>query len=253
MHINTSAIIQCRMGSSRLPGKVMEDIMGYPLLWHVISRVKRARSLDNVIVATTQNSIDNVIADYCIDNSVNCFRGDEDDVLDRFYKASLDYNVETIVRVTGDCPLIDSDVIDHMVDFYNKGKFDYVTNTLPCTYPDGLDISVFSFSSLEQSWRHARLQSEREHVIPYIRNHPELFKIGSVTNTEDLSHLRWTVDEQTDLEFVRRICQNFNDIYFGMQEIIDLLKIKPELIEINKGISRNEGYAKSLKNDRLIK
>ena len=247
-----AAIVQSRMSSTRLPGKVMAKVVSNPLLWHVIRRAERSQILNDVIVATTNNLSDDVIASYCAEKSINCFRGSEDDVLDRYYHVALSYKIDTIVRITGDCPLLDPNVVDHVIRFYCSGDYDFVTNTLPCTYPDGLDVSVFSFAVLKQTWHEARLQSEREHVVPYIRNHPEIFGIGNVSHTEDLSNLRWTVDEPKDLEFVRQVYGILGNDDFGMNDILDLLQSKPEIAQINQGIVRNEGYAISLKNDRLI-
>ncbi len=247
-----AAIVQSRMSSTRLPGKVMAKVVDKPLLSHVIRRAERSQILNDVIVATTNNLSDDVIASYCAENSISCFRGSEDDVLDRYYHVALAYKIDTIVRITGDCPLLDPNVVDHVIRFYCSGNYDFVTNTLPCTYPDGLDVSVFSFAVLKQTWHESRLQSEREHVVPYIRNHPEIFNIGNVSHTEDLSSFRWTVDEPQDLEFVRQVYGILGHDDFGMDDIVDLLQSKPELAQINQGIVRNEGYAKSLQNDRLI-
>jgi glutamate-1-semialdehyde 2,1-aminomutase/spore coat polysaccharide biosynthesis protein SpsF len=244
------AIIQARMASTRLPGKVMVDIVGRPMLWHVVNRVRMARSVDKVIVATSSEAADEVIAQFCAMHHIECFRGSETDVLDRFYQAALHFVADIVVRVTADCPLIDPYVIDKVVETFRAGTYDYVTNTLRYTYPDGLDTEVCSVSALARAWREARLPSEREHVTSYLRSAGR-FRLGNVENAPDLSpyNFRWTVDEAADLEFVRAVYRalwtNHHSL-FSLEDIVQLLENKPELVRINHGIRRNEGYYKSL-------
>ena len=240
------------MGSTRLPGKVLADIVGRPMLWHVVNRVKQSKLVDRVVVATSNKAGDDPIADFCNREGHACFRGSEDNVLDRYYQAARHFDAETVVRITADCPLVDGQVIDEVVECFNKGEFDYTTNTLERTYPDGLDTEAFSFASLERSWGEAKLKSEREHVTPYMRNHPELFRLGNVRFTEDRSSLRWTVDEPKDLEFVRAVYGHLGLCAFGMTEVFKLLREHSQLSEMNKGIERNEGYLKSLREDEAL-
>lgn len=250
--MKTVAIIQARMGSTRLPNKVLADIAGQPMLYYVVTRTQQANTLDLVVVATSDKRADDSVADFCKMNGIACFRGNEDDVLDRYYQAAHSFQADLIVRITADCPLIDPDVIDQVVRFYLDGDYDYVSNVLPPTYPDGIDVEVFSFVALADAWRKARWQSEREHVTAYIHNHPELFQIGNITYKNDLSNLRWTVDEPQDLEFVRAVYNHFGDTLFQMSDVLTLLKDKPKLMTINMGIQRDEGYEKSLREDHLI-
>lgn len=245
-------IVQARMGSTRLPGKVLMEIVGHPMLWHVVDRVRQAETLDKVVVATSDDPSDHAIAFFCKREGIPCFQGSKDDVLDRYYRAAEWIGADVIVRITADCPLIDPDVVDDIVKYYMEGDYDYVSNTAPPTFPDGLDAEVFSFQALERAWCEAKWQSEREHVTPYIRKHPELFRTGNVAYREDLSHMRWTVDEPQDLEFVRAVYSFLKNVSFRMTDVLNLLKKHPKLMEINAGIKRNEGYQKSVREDGLI-
>jgi spore coat polysaccharide biosynthesis protein SpsF len=250
--METVAIIQARMASTRLPGKVLADVLGQPMLYYVLSRTKQASTPGLVVVATSAEQSDDPVARFCEANNTACFRGSQDDVLDRYYQAAKHFDAETVVRLTADCPLLDAQLIDEVVGYFDKGEFDYATNTLECTYPDGLDTEVFSFAGLERSWREAQLRSEREHVTPYMRNHPELFRLGNIRHTEDLSSFRWTVDEPKDLEFVRTVYGYLGSSAFGITEVLELLREHPRLREMNHGIDRNEGYQKSLREDEVL-
>lgn len=247
-----ATIIQARMGSTRLPGKVMMDIEGKPVLWHVVQRVKAARKSGKVIIATTVEPDDRAIADFASAEGIPFYRGSRDDVLDRYYQAARIYRADPIVRITADCPLLDPDVIDRVVNLYLEGNYNYASNIHPPTFPDGLDTEVFSFAALEKTWHEARLRSEREHVTAYIHKHPDLFIIGNLTCKENLSAQRWTVDEDRDLKFVREVYKRLfvRGRIFYMEDILKLLREHSELSGINKGIERNEGYSKSLREDR---
>ena len=249
-----ATIIQARMGSTRLPGKVLKDISDHPMVWHVINRVRQAKRLDEVVVATSDGASDDTVAAFCEQEGIPCFRGSENDVLDRYYRAASWIGADTIVRITADCPLIDPVVLDEVVATYLDGGCDYASNTIERTYPDGLDTEVFSFEVLEKTWRGASLMSEREHVTPYIWRNGELFKLGQVTQEVDLSDLRWTVDEPEDLEFVRKVYEHLYQPgqVFLMEDIVKLLERHPELLEINRGFETNEGYLRSLWEDRVV-
>jgi spore coat polysaccharide biosynthesis protein SpsF (cytidylyltransferase family) len=244
------------MGSTRLSGKVMLEISGKPVLWHVINRVSKSKLIDGLVVATTTNHEDDAIEKFCSKNSIMVFRGSEDDVLDRYYQCARKLNIENIVRITADCPLHDPAVIDLVIERYRQGNYDYVSNIDPPTYPDGIDVEVFSFRALDIAWRNASLVSEREHVTPYIRKHRDFFKINNVTNDEDLSFYRWTLDQVEDFEFIQKIYKKFSESNtddFYTQDIIGLLEKNPELTNINSAITRNEGYAKSVNKDKVVK
>ncbi len=247
--MRTVAIIQARMQSTRLPGKVLADVAGAPLLMRVVERAQRASLLDAVVVATSEAEADDCIARFCQEHSLQCFRGSEGDVLDRYHEAALHFNAEVIVRLTADCPLLDPLVIDRVVQTFSEGSVDYVSNTLECTYPDGLDTEVFSRDCLARARRLAQMKSEREHVTAYIVKHPESFALGGVRNAVNLSHMRWTVDEPEDLEFVRAIYLARGPDSFGMAEVLALLHAQPSLSKINAGFARNQGYQESLSQD----
>lgn len=247
------AIIQARMGSTRLPGKVMKEIVGKPMLWHVIQRVKSSKLIDKVIVATTTSKDDAQIIKLAEENATDSYAGSEEDVLDRFYQATSQFKADVIVRLTADCPLIDPEIVDRAISYFLEGGFDFVHTGL--SFPDGVaDTDVFAYSVLEKTWKEAKKPSEREHVTPYMHNHPELFRIGVVENNENLSHIRLSVDREEDLTLVRKIYRYLYkpESIFHMKDILRLLKEKPELMEINKGIPRYEGYIKSLKEEKAL-
>lgn len=247
------AIVQARVSSKRLPDKVLKPILGHTMLSLEIERINRSIRIDKILIATSTDTSDDAIESICSQMKVLCFRGSLDDVLDRFYQATLYYKPDHIVRLTGDCPLIDPQTIDNVIDYYTSGNFDYVSNTLKPTFPDGLDVEIFSYAALETARKEASLPSQREHVTPYIYQHPDKFNIGSYEHNTDLSHMRWTVDKQEDFVFVNNIYDllyPFNE-NFTFRDILDLLKSNPSLLEINSHIGRNEGHEKSLKQDDL--
>ncbi len=244
------AIIQARMGSSRLPGKSLAEIEKRPMLWHVIQRVKRAALVDRVVVATSTAPADDAIEKMCRENGVPCHRGSENDVLDRYYHAARAEKAAQVVRITADCPLIDPEVIDRVVRRFQRGDLDYASNAMVRTYPDGLDTEILSFSALERAWHEASKNSEREHVTPYLRSGK--FRTANVENALEFSHLycRWTVDEREDLEFVRAVYGAFRGREnFLMEDILQLLRDQPELEKLNSQIISNRGYYKSLFED----
>ena len=228
-------------------------IEGKSLLCHLVKRIKASRYVNDIVIATTTNERDNAIIEFAKAENLKFYCGSEDDVLDRFYQASVLYGLEAIVRVTPDCPMLDPDVMDIVISKFSEGNYDYVSNVITPTFPDGLDTEVFSFQSLEKAWHEARLPSEREHVTAYILKHPELFRQFNVKREgEDLSWMRWTVDTRDDYDFV---CKIFELLYhpneiFHMEDVLALLKENPQLLKINSGILRNEGYKISLLKDK---
>ena len=244
------AIIQARMGSSRLPGKSLAEIDGHPMLWHVVQRVKRSRLVDRVVVATSTAPADEVIERMCRENSIPCHRGSENDVLDRFYHAARAEKAAQVVRITADCPLIDPELIDRVVSRFQRGDLDYASNAMVRSYPDGLDTEIFSFSALERAWHEASKSSEREHVTPYLRS--EKFRTANVENDSITlyQHYRWTVDEVEDLEFIRAVYAAFREREsFGMKDVFELIEKNPGLEKMNSDIVSNVGYYKSLFED----
>ena len=254
MQSKTTIIIQARTGSSRLPGKVLAKIQNKPMVWHVINRAKKVRNVNQIILVTTNNKIDKILLKIAKDNKILSFAGSETDVLDRYYKTSLEFGADPIVRITADCPLIDPLLVEKMIEFYKKNKYDFVANNIIPTFPDGLDVSIFSFFILKKAWINAKLKSEREHVVPYMIKNKQKFKIFNYKNSQDLSHLRWTIDEKEDLKFVRKIYSLMKPkTIFYTKDVLNLLRKNPSILKINSGITRDEGYIKSLKNDLKIK
>lgn len=243
-----TAIIQARMGSTRLPRKVMLNILGKTVLWHVANRVSQARSIDELIIATTIDVEDDAVAEFCRVNDILVFRGSENDVLDRYYQCAKEYDIKDIVRITSDCPLHDPNVIDIVVDEYLIGDYDYVSNTIEYTFLDGLDVEVFSFDALEEAWKNAKLPSEREHVTPYIRKN-EGFTKKNVSSSKKYPPYRLTLDYQEDYEFIKKIYEGIGKEMFYLDDIAKFLEKNPELLRINQHIEMNEGYTASLKAD----
>lgn len=248
------AVLQARMSSTRLQGKVLLDLLGKPMLARQLERVGRARLLDGVCVATSVDASDAPVEALCKSLSVPVFRGDLQDVLDRYYQAATPFEPEHVLRVTGDCPLIDPAVIDQLVDLHLSGGFDYSSNTLHPTYPDGLDAEVCRFAVLRQAWSEARLASEREHVTPFIKTRPDRFRLGELRNPQDLSALRWTVDYAEDLAMVREIYARLYPVRpdFSMHDVLALLERSPEIAALAARVVRDEGYLKSLAEDRPV-
>jgi spore coat polysaccharide biosynthesis protein SpsF len=243
------AILQARVSSSRLPGKVLMPIVGQPMLRHELDRVRRARTLDALVVATSAEPGDDPIAQLCTDAGVDCFRGSLDDVLDRFYQAALAHRARIIVRLTGDCPLVDPALIDRVVEFFRHGGFDLAATA--DTFPDGVDVEAMRYDVLEQAWADATKASDREHVTLFVRRQPGRFRIGRLASGADLSHMRWSVDEREDLEFVRRV---YDALYpanpaFTTEDVLALLAAHPHLAGLNRGSQRNEGLRRSLAAD----
>ena len=246
------AVVQARLGSSRLPGKALLDIAGRPMVAHVVDRALAIDGVDAAVLATTLNPADDALADFARRRDIPCTRGSEDDVLDRFHQTITEHPADVIVRVTADCPLLDPRVSGLVLAEYLRrtGDVDYVSNVHPPTYPDGLDTEVLSREALERAWRDTDQTSDREHVTSYIWRNPGAFRLANVATEPSRAHLRWTVDEGADLEFVRAVYARLDaGSLFGMGEILELLSAEPDLAHINAGLSRNEGYARSLRAD----
>ncbi|MCB2340755.1 glycosyltransferase family protein [Clostridium estertheticum] len=249
---NISIIIQARIGSARLYGKVMKEICGFPVLWHVVNRIKKSNYATNIIVATTENKEDDEVYEYCKKNNIAVFRGSSSDVLDRYYQCAKKFNCENIVRITGDCPLHDAKVIDKVISTYLNGNYDYVANTFEYTYPDGLDAEVFSFDVLEEAWEKAKLASEREHVTPYIKKNDKLKKINVIADKKYPIY-RLTIDCPEDYKMINSVYEGIGKLDFGLDETVEFLKQYPQIVEINNCYELNEGYSKSLQKDMIIK
>ena len=244
-------IIQARMGSTRLPGKVMMNVEDQkPVLYFVIKQMQECKLIDKIIVATTTNEEDNQIANYSKNLGIDFFRGSSEDVLDRYYQCAKEYSVSTIVRIPSDKPLIDPEIVDNVINRFKNNSYDYITNFLPnSTFPSGSEVEIFSINALERVWKKAKLPSEREHVTSYFSNHEDEFKITHIENSENLSHLRWAVDRIEDLDLVRLIVSKIKKRPVLMDDIVELFRKEPNLIEINKNVNKKEGGLKSRKDD----
>jgi spore coat polysaccharide biosynthesis protein SpsF (cytidylyltransferase family) len=235
--MNIVVITQARVGSTRLPGKIMKKILGKTVLIHDLDRIKEMKTINKIVVATTDLEEDDIIVKEVkgYDGDIGIYRGSESDVLDRYYKAAKEFNADVIVRITSDCPLIDPNVSDLVVETFLKNDCDYCCNTLPRTFPHGLDTEVFSFYALEQAWEEAKSPYEREHVTPYIRENTTKLRGINVKNNEDLTHLRWTLDYPEDFEFITEIYKRLypKKRIFYMQDILNVLHTEHWLVEIN--------------------
>jgi spore coat polysaccharide biosynthesis protein SpsF (cytidylyltransferase family) len=249
--MKTLAIVQARMSSTRLPGKVLLPLGGHTLIGFMLERVKRARMVDEIVLATSTDASDDALAHAVQALGVAVYRGSLDDVLSRFAGAAEGRGADVAVRLTGDCPLIDPALIDAAVAHLREPGLDYVCNGEPPSYPDGLDVEAFTVQALLQAHAQARLPSEREHVTPYLRAHPQRFRAGNVRGAVDLSALRWTVDHADDLAVVRALVDAFPPGQALLADLFDCLRVldrQPALLHANPH-TRNEGYAKSLRDD----
>ena len=244
-------IIQARMGSSRLPGKVMEKLdQDNTVLSYVIRQLKHSKFLDDIVVATTSLKRDEVIVDFLEREGIKYFCGDEENVLDRYYQCAKKFSMSEIVRIPSDKPLIDPHIVDKCIQIFLSKKYDYVTTFLEPSFPYGTEVEIFSFDALEKTWKNAKLPSEHENVTPYIYNNKDKFQIYNVKNSIDLSHLRWVVDRAEDLELVRQLVSKIDKDPILMQDILEVFESDPKLAEINSNVRHDEGYKKSLKKDQ---
>ncbi|AGX44912.1 cytidylyltransferase domain-containing protein [Clostridium saccharobutylicum] len=238
-------IIQARIGSIRLPGKILKKICDKTVLEHGIDRVRRIGNINDIVIATTTLERDNLVVEEAEKLHVKYYRGDEEDVLSRYYYAAKENNADVIVRITSDCPLIDYEVSKKIIQYYisNMDKYDYVSNTIDRTYPRGLDTEVFSFGALEKAFFQASSVIEREHVTPYIWNNPNMFKLTQYKNDIDYSKLRWTLDTKEDFDLINKI---YDALYlkknnnFNMIDVLKLYDLLPELYTINSEIEQKK-------------
>jgi len=247
-----TAIIQARMGSSRLPGKVLRPLAGRPMLVRSVERVRACPKVSRVVVATSDREGDEPIRQLCGAEGIDCFAGSEQDVLDRFYQAATKFGGDPLIRITADCPLVDPELLDKLITLYETGAYDHVGVATGAgalflgqgRYPDGLDAECFSVAALERAWREATSAPDREHVTPYIWRHKELFRCGQLTSPHDYSQLRWTVDNEADFDVIARI---YGALYradraFVMDDVLRYLAAHPELAATNEGFIGKEGY-----------
>lgn len=243
--MTTHAIIQARCGSTRFPNKVFADINGKPLIWHVVDRLAHAKTIDKIVIATTTNAKDDKIEAWCKENNVPVFRGSEDDVLNRYYSASVAYPSDIVVRITADDPFKEPAVIDAVVSKLINEGYDHVTNNFPPSWPEGLDCEAFTFAALKESEETTHDSFEREHVTQYIYHNPDKFKIGNVASDVNLSGYRWTIDKEVDYEMVKAVYAHRdpkNTSILLLDEILEILKNNPEIAQINSSVERSAMY-----------
>ena len=248
-----TCIIQARTDSKRLPNKVLKEIENVPMIHHIINRIKESKKIDQIVLATTDNDSDKILLDIAKNLEIIGFAGEQDDVLGRFYDAAKLFSADPIIRITGDCPLVDSDLLDIMIEIFLENEYDYVSNTIERTFPDGLDIEIFSFAALKTAYQEAKWSSEREHVTPFFIKNKNLFNVYNYSNKQDLSYLRWCIDEESDLLMVKKIFHKMNDKKnFSTDDILELILKNPDISKINKDVKTNQGYEKSLSHDKLV-
>ena len=242
------AILQARMSSNRLPNKVLLPIAGVPMLQRQIQRIQRAKQIERLTIATSRETSDDPIEALCKKLRINCYRGSLNDVLDRMYQAALQTSSSHVVRLTGDCPLVDPVLIDVHITRHLNNNNDYTSNTLEPTFPDGLDIEVIRFETLQLAWRESTTPSQREHVTPFIYGDPTRFQLENILSEKALNHLRWTVDEPEDLKFVRSVYDELHESNpnFTTTDVLNLLAAQPHLTKLNSHHTRNQGYLDSL-------
>lgn len=249
------AVLQARIGSSRLPNKVLLKIKGKTLLELYINRVKQSRLIDKIIIATTTRSEDDEIEKISHKLGIECFRGSENDLLDRHYQCAKEYHADVVVRITPDDPFVDYRVIDRAIQIFKDNQVDFVTNHFEPTYPEGLDVEVYSIHALEKLWKEAKLFSEREHVFPYIQSNQDQFKIVNFTQDKDYSYLRWTIDYECDYKMTKVVYDYLYDKkpIFLQEDILKLLEKHPEISKMNAHIKRKEGVNRTKANDKIVK
>lgn len=242
--MKTGIIVQARMTSTRLPGKVLLPVLGQPLLKYQIDRLKRAEEADELIIATTTKPSDEPIVDLCRQEGIHCIRGSEQDVLARYYQAASQFELETVVRVTSDCPLIDPAVIDEGIRTYQNSSrhYDYVSNGRKRTYPRGMDVEVFSIQALLEAYHEAKAEPEREHVTPFIYGHPERYALGELQYVRDESRYRWTVDTPEDFALIKKLLEAIYPVkpQFTLEDLLQVINEHPEWSEINAHIKQKK-------------
>jgi len=247
------AIIQARLNSTRLPNKIFTDIEGYPLIWHVVNRIKKSERINVIVLSTTNQNSDDKLVEWCINSGIQYFRGSEDNVLERFYFTSLSVKADIIVRITADDPFKDPRIIDEVIEMLMREKLDFAYNNNPTTFPEGLDTEVFTLSALETAWKSAQESFEQEHLTQFLYRNPQLIKQKNLLNDKDLSFLRWTIDHEEDLKMTREVYKKLfkDNNVFSTKEILQLLKNEPWIQEINRNVERSTMY-KSEKIDEKI-
>lgn len=243
MKTKIGAVVQARMGSSRLSGKVLKQLSGKPMLEWIILRLKKAKALDVIIVATTSEEKDNSIEELCKKLDINCFRGSEHDVLDRYYQATQKYDLTHVLRITADCPFTDPGIVDDVIHAFLNSDIhpDFAANNFIRKYPRGIDVAMMSSQALKHAWTEAKQDYERVHVTPYIRHNPEKFRLLSIEGDKEYGELRWTVDTEEDFQFAEEIYNRLQlPEQFSWKDVLNIIHKEPQLSEINSHIRQKE-------------
>jgi spore coat polysaccharide biosynthesis protein SpsF len=242
-----AAIIQARTGSTRFPNKVFAKLSNKPLIWHVFDRLKHSKLLNLIVLATTENNCDDSLVSWAVENNIYCFRGDENDVLSRYYHCAKEINADVIVRITADDPFKDPEIIDLAIKDFIELGLNFISNNNPPSFPEGLDVEVFDFKSLEIAYNTSISKFEREHVTQFFYKNSEMFKMKNLINLENLSNLRWTIDTEKDYLMVKKIYENLYDEerIFLFKDIINFLSKFPEISLINSNENRSSMYVNS--------
>jgi len=237
-----AAIVQARYGSTRLRGKIFKNLVGKPMLWHVVNRLSYSKNLDKIVIATTTDTDDDLTENFCVENNIKYYRGDVNDVLSRYYESAKIFNADIIIRITSDCPLIDPTILDDMLNIFvnSETEIDYMSNVIERSFPRGFDIEIFSFTALEKAYNEAKSDFEREHVTPYFYKNPDLFKTKNYLNDVDYSFHRWTVDTEEDFMLIEEIYSSLYkpEVLFLFEDILKLFEKNPDLIRINQHIKQ---------------
>ena len=239
-------ILQARMSSKRFPGKVLQDLLGKPMIIRQISRIQSAKNIGKIVVATTRRQDDDLLASTLLENEIDIYRGATDDVISRYVKVIRKFQANTVVRLTADCPLVMPELLDSMIEDFSCNNWDYLSNTIFPTYPDGLDIEIFSAKSLITLYSMKLTDPEKEHVTLGFHNRKKEFNLHNYESNLDYSNLRWTVDYPEDLEFIRNVYSKFQDRMnmFGFDEVLDLIRENPGMQSIIPASLRNEALPK---------
>jgi spore coat polysaccharide biosynthesis protein SpsF len=234
------AILQARMGSTRLPAKIFAEIIGQPMIGLIVSRLRLARLVDEFVIATTCLPEDQRIEDYAKTNGIACTRGSKDDLLDRYYQAAATFQADVVVRLTSDNPLLDAEFLDWTTSHFlsERPAYDYVDTVHSKTFPLGMSVEVVEIHALETAWKEDKNAAWREHCTPFIYRHPERFRLWHLRSQDDYSSMRWTVDTPEDLAFVRLVYEHFGHHHFGWRDVIEALRLHPEWIDINRNIAQ---------------
>jgi spore coat polysaccharide biosynthesis protein SpsF len=251
MNEKMACIIQARMGSTRLPKKIFKNLDDtFTVLDYVLNQITSSQLIDKKIIATTILDEDNDIENYAKESKIDCFRGSSEDVLDRYYQCAKKFSISTIIRITADCPLIDPQIIDQVIETFQLNSYDYVSNTQPITFPVGIAVEIFSFNALKDAWKNAKLPSEREHVTPYLYNNKEKFSTYNIKSLKDYSFIRLTIDKINDLKYIKLIISKIENRPILLDDVLKFTSENPDAVKINNETLPLEGYLKSLKKDK---